>query len=63
MRVIHGNCGSLPAIGWELASAVRNDEELNNLFSCITITQGQTSIKSDFHRIKKYRWIQEPCHN
>ena len=37
MRVIYDNFGSLPTIARELAVAVRNDEQLNNLWSFETI--------------------------
>ena len=47
MRVIHENCGSIPANARELALAVENDEELNNLLSCVTIAQG--SMLSNVH--------------
>ena len=40
MRVIYDNFGSLPTIARELAVAVRNDEQLNNLWSFETIAQG-----------------------
>ena len=40
MRVILDSCGSLPFNVRELALAVRNDEELTNLLSWVTITQG-----------------------
>ena len=63
MREIHDNFEGLSTIALELQFAVRNDEELNNLSSCVTIACCQTSIKSYFHGRKKQRWIQEPCHN
>ena len=37
MRVIHDNCGSLPANARELALVVPNDEELNNFLFYVTI--------------------------
>ena len=40
MRVIYDNFRSLPTIAQELAVAVRNDEQLNNLWSFETIAQG-----------------------
>ena len=40
MRVIHDNFESLPASARELALAVRKDEQLNNLLSCVRIAQG-----------------------
>ena len=40
MRLIHDNFGSLPGNERELALAVRNDEKLNNLLSCMTTAQG-----------------------
>ena len=40
MRVIHDNFGSLPSNARELALAVRNDEQLNNLWSFVTIASG-----------------------
>ena len=46
MRVIQ-IFGILPANAWELALAVRNHEELNNLLSCVKITQD--GILSNIH--------------
>ena len=40
MPIIYDNFGSLPANAWELAVAVRNDEQLNYLWSFVTIAQG-----------------------
>ena len=40
MRVIHDNFGSFQANTRELTVAVRNDEQLNNLWSFVTIAQG-----------------------
>ena len=40
MRVIHDNFGNLPTNAWELALAVQNDDELNNLLPCISVGQG-----------------------
>ena len=40
MRVVHDNFVTLPANARELALAVQNDEDLNNLFSCVTNAQG-----------------------
>ena len=39
MRVIHDNFGSLPANARQLAVAVRNDKQLSNLWSFVTIAQ------------------------
>ena len=40
MHVVHDNFVTLPANARELALAVENDEELNNLLSCVTTAQG-----------------------
>ena len=40
MQVIHNNFGSLPVNTRELAVAVQNDEQLNNLGSFIKIAPG-----------------------
>ena len=40
MRVIHDNFESLPANARKLGLAVRNDQQLNNLLSCVEIAQG-----------------------
>ena len=47
MRVIHDHFGSLLANARELAVAVRNDEQLNNLWSFVAIAQG--GILSNIH--------------
>ena len=39
-RVMHDNFGSLPANMRELTLAVRNEEQLNDLWSFVTIAQG-----------------------
>ena len=40
MRVIYDNFGIPLANTRELTLAAQNDEELNNLLSCVTITHG-----------------------
>ena len=40
---------TLPTNAWELALAVRNDEELDNLLCCLTIAQG--SMLSNIHQV------------
>ena len=40
-RVIHDNFGSLPANARDLVLAMRNDEQLKNLLSFVTIAQGR----------------------
>ena len=40
MHVVHDNFVTLPANTRELALAVQNREELNNLLSCVTTAQG-----------------------
>ena len=40
MCVVHDNFVTLQASRPELALAVQNDEELNNLLSCVTTAQG-----------------------
>ena len=40
MRVVHDNFVTLPVNARELALAVQNGEELNNLLFCITTVQG-----------------------
>ena len=40
MRIVDHNFVTLPANARELALAVQNDEDLNNLFSCVTTAQG-----------------------
>ena len=37
MHVIQDNFGSLPANAQKMVLSVRNDDELNNLLSCVTI--------------------------
>ena len=49
MRVTNDNCRSLPASVRELGVAVRNDEEINNSLSCVTIAQG--GILSDIYKV------------
>ena len=44
---MHDNFGSLPANARELALAVRNDDVLSNLLSCIAIDHG--SMLSNIH--------------
>ena len=39
MRVVHDNFVTLPANARELALAVQNGEELNNLLYCVTTAQ------------------------
>ena len=48
MHLIHDNFGSLPANARELAYAVQNNEQLNNLWSFVTIAQG--GILSNIHQ-------------
>ena len=43
MRVVHDNFVILPAKARELALPVQNDEELNNLLSCVTTAQSDMS--------------------
>ena len=40
MCAVHDNFVTLPVNARELALAVQNDEELNNLLSCVTTAQG-----------------------
>ena len=40
MRIIHDNFENLPTNARELALAVWNDKQLNNLWSFVTIAQG-----------------------
>ena len=40
MCVVHDNFMALPSNARELALAVQNGEELNNLLSCVTTAQG-----------------------
>ena len=47
MRVVHDNFVALPANARELALAVQNREELNNLLSCVTSAQGDILLNID----------------
>ena len=47
MRVLHNNFLTLPANARELSLAVQNDEELNDLLSCVITTQG--NMLSNIH--------------
>ena len=47
MRVLHNNFVALPANARELSLAVQNDEELNDLLSCVITTQG--NMLSNIH--------------
>ena len=47
MRVLHDNFVTLPTNARELALAMQNDEELNNLLSCVTTAQG--NMLSNIH--------------
>ena len=61
MRVVHDDLVTLPGNARELALAVKNGEELNNLLSLrnnkLRVACCQTSIKSYFHSRKKQEWI------
>ena len=48
LLVIHDNCRSLPANAGGLALAVRSDQELENLLSCVTIAQ--SGLKKEKNR-------------
>ena len=47
MHVVHDNFVALPANARELALAVQNREELNNLLSCVTTAQGGILLNID----------------
>ena len=49
MRVIHDNFGSLLANARELSLAVRNNEQLNDLWSFVAIAQG--GMLSNIHQV------------
>ena len=49
MRVIHDNFGSFQANTRELTVVVRNDEQLKNLWSFVTIAQG--GMLSNTHKV------------
>ena len=66
MRVRHDNFGSIPVNAQKLALAVRNDEQLSNLWSFVTIAQGSLLSnfrKSYFHRRKKVEVDPRTLHN
>ena len=48
LLAIHDNCRSLSANAGELTLAVRNDQELENLLSCVTIAQ--SDLKKEKNR-------------
>ena len=49
MCVIYDNCGSLPVNARELALALQNGKESENLLSCLTIDQGD--MLSNIHEV------------